>query len=312
MLGPRWFFRRGMLSCGNQFYRSGPLRPTSKWIRPQKHICVNLPRVDRTFAVTFHGRTCTGPRLACRMFWQVFWWPHDLPDMNDMGKQRVVLLGEAVSWHPVRSLVAATWARWGIQIGWLSKADWVCWIDSCLGSWVWYPLDCSFRLVLFTIEWHNMCWFEPACSNSKWSFLLMNAKTSQTTWYKKVQPLSTLQIDSTCMLPRSRSRGPGLSSDVIAGGVLSSASAAAAPVAAQPADRCCSLWEFERPFGAVCGSWVCIPEPPKGQWRSSKCDQTNILIYWYVQPILVLGQDFSMRFRWQERSADRRTCQKSS
>ena len=28
---------------------------------------------------------------------EVFWWPHDLPDMNDMGKQRVVLLGEAVS-----------------------------------------------------------------------------------------------------------------------------------------------------------------------------------------------------------------------
>ena len=163
---------------------------------------------------------------------------------------------------------------------------------------------------------HVLVW--TSCSNSKRSFLLMNAKTSQTTWYKKVyiyiyiQPFKMIQLDSTCMLPRSRSRGPGLSSDVIAGGVLSSASAAAAPVAAQPADRCCSLWEFERPFGAVCGSWVCIPEPPKGQWRSSKCDQTNILIYWYVQPILVLGQDFSMRFRWQERSADRRTCQKSS
>lgn len=30
---------------------------------------------------------------------QVFWWPHDLPDGADMGKQRVVLLGEAVSRH---------------------------------------------------------------------------------------------------------------------------------------------------------------------------------------------------------------------
>lgn len=29
----------------------------------------------------------------------MFWWPHDLPDGADMGKQRVVLLGEAVSRH---------------------------------------------------------------------------------------------------------------------------------------------------------------------------------------------------------------------
>lgn len=37
---------------------------------------------------------------------QVFWWPHDLPDMNDMGKQRVVLLGEAVC-PPMSSLGAS-------------------------------------------------------------------------------------------------------------------------------------------------------------------------------------------------------------
>ena len=37
---------------------------------------------------------------------QVFWWPHDLPDGADMGKQRVVLLGEAVC-PPMSSLTSS-------------------------------------------------------------------------------------------------------------------------------------------------------------------------------------------------------------
>eukprot|EP00438_Fugacium_kawagutii_P013153 Skav233657 [mRNA] locus=scaffold2779:998872:1000149:- [translate_table: standard] len=37
------------------------------------------------------------------VFFQVFWWPHDLPDMKNLGKQGPVLLGEAVC-PPMSSL----------------------------------------------------------------------------------------------------------------------------------------------------------------------------------------------------------------
>ena len=42
---------------------------------------------------------------------QVFWWPHDLPDVADMGKQRVVLLGEAVSRHCIEASFSGSSAQ---------------------------------------------------------------------------------------------------------------------------------------------------------------------------------------------------------
>ncbi len=41
----------------------------------------------------------------------MFWWPHDLPDVADMGKQRVVLLGEAVSRHCIEASFSGSSAQ---------------------------------------------------------------------------------------------------------------------------------------------------------------------------------------------------------